>query len=99
MPTQNVATTRQSCRHVLVPGDAHCATCGEQILYTGLERTRWQRFTLWVAGVVCIHNGRQQLCELTCPQHRPRRPQYRASPRCTSCTRSNCARPRSPTPI
>jgi hypothetical protein len=27
-----------ACKHILIPGEAHCATCGEQILFTGLER-------------------------------------------------------------
>lgn len=27
------------CKHVPVPGQAHCEICGEQILYTGLPRT------------------------------------------------------------
>jgi hypothetical protein len=44
------ATMPQRCKHILVPGQAHCLLCREQILYTGLERTRWQRFTAWVAG-------------------------------------------------
>lgn len=27
------------CKHILVPGQAHCELCGEQILFTGLEPT------------------------------------------------------------
>jgi hypothetical protein len=38
------------CRHVLIPGEANCLDCGEQILYTGLGQTHWQRFAAWVAG-------------------------------------------------
>jgi hypothetical protein len=30
----------QPCKHILVPGKAHCRTCGEQILFTGLERAQ-----------------------------------------------------------
>jgi hypothetical protein len=38
-----------SCKHILVPGQVLCLNCGKQILFTGLERTRWQRFTAWAA--------------------------------------------------
>ncbi len=43
-------TPQPRCKHILVPGEAHCATCGEQIFFTGLDPTRWQRSTAKVAA-------------------------------------------------
>jgi hypothetical protein len=57
MPADDVTSTdaaetpRPSCKHILVPGHAHCLSCGEQLLHAGLERTRWQRFVAWVEWV------------------------------------------------
>ncbi len=48
--TPDKGSTPTPCKHILIPGRAHCEMCGDQILYTGLERTRWQRFTAWVAA-------------------------------------------------
>jgi hypothetical protein len=38
------------CKHVLVPGQAHCLACGEQILTTGLD-PRVQRLIQWIERV------------------------------------------------
>jgi hypothetical protein len=46
------------CKHVLYPGQAHCLICGEQILFTGPTRTRWQAFHSVAQGVVRILNRR-----------------------------------------
>jgi hypothetical protein len=39
-----------NCKHILIPGEANCLACGQQILYTDLGRTHRQRFAAWVAG-------------------------------------------------
>jgi hypothetical protein len=38
-----------SCRHVLIPGEARCLACGERLLW--IEPTRQQRFIAWVYRV------------------------------------------------
>jgi hypothetical protein len=63
MPTENTSgkvtsidaaeMPQQPCKHIRnieIPGQALCQLCGEQIPWPGLQRTRWQRFTAWVAA-------------------------------------------------
>jgi hypothetical protein len=40
--TPDKGNTPAPCKHILIPGRAHCEMCGDQILFTGLERTRCQ---------------------------------------------------------
>jgi hypothetical protein len=53
MPTDDITSAAKApqplCKHILIPGDAHCLNCDEQIAFPGVERTRWQRFTAWLA--------------------------------------------------
>jgi hypothetical protein len=57
--TRHAAAEPVTCKHILVPGQAHCLCCGEQILFTGLERTQYvdraralvTRFLDWLAPI------------------------------------------------
>jgi hypothetical protein len=59
MPTENspgtvtpIKAAAPACKHILLPGDEHCLNCEEQIVFPSVKRTRWQRFTAWLAGCV-----------------------------------------------
>jgi hypothetical protein len=37
------------CKHILVPGQAHCLSCGAQLF--GIERPRWERLLRFIERV------------------------------------------------